>query len=225
MGGRIIFLNILVLSILLYNYYTSALVSSLLNAKPDVLETVKELYESTLKVGTEYQPYTNTFIVQARGNEWVQKLNSSKIFTSGRANYYSPEEGLAKVKKGGFAYHTEVTTAYPIVSRTFEADPICDLAQIEFIDPASVGFMVPKRSQYRQLFLVSLVKMQQSGIFKRERDVWVASKPECLLSSRVLSVGVNELFMVYMILVGGMFSAAIIFCIEIIWQKNQGKTK
>lgn len=156
MGGRIIFLNILILSILLYNYYTSALVSSLLNTQPNVLKSVRELYESNLKVGTEYQPYTNTYIVQARSDPWVQKLNSSKIFTSGRPNYYSPEEGLAKVKKGEFAYHTEITTAYPIISRTFETDPICDLAQIEFIDPASVGFMAPKNSQYRQLFLVRL---------------------------------------------------------------------
>lgn len=63
--------------------------------------------------------------------------------------------------------------------------------------------------------------MQQSGIFKRERDVWVASKPECLLSLRVFSVGVNELFLVYMILVGGIFLATAIFCAEIIWEKAQ----
>lgn len=69
----------------------------------------------------------------------------------------------------------------------------------------------------------SMVKMQQSGILKRERDVWVASKPECLLSLRVLSVGANELFLVYMILIGGIFMATVIFCIEIIWHKAQRK--
>ncbi|KAJ8925123.1 hypothetical protein NQ315_001305 [Exocentrus adspersus] len=219
LGGRIIFLDVLILSILLYNYYTSALVSSLLNSKPPVLETIRELYQSNLKIGTEYQPYTNTYIVQAKDNEWVQKLNSSKIFAGSVPNYYTPEDGLAKVKLGGFAYHTETTTAYPIISRTFEADPICDLAQIQFIDPASVGLMMPKKSQYRQLFLVSLVKMHQSGIFKRERDVWVASMPQCQSNLRVLSVGVNELFLVYIILVGGMTLAFATFCLEIVWYR------
>lgn len=156
MGGRIIFLNILILSILLYNYYTSALVSSLLNSKPNLLETIEELYKSNLEVGIEHQPYTDTNIIQERNNQWVQKLNSSKIFKSGQPNYYFPEEGLAKVKKGGFAYHTEAITAYSIISRTYEANPICDLAQIDFIGPFLMGLMVPKKSQYRQLFLVRL---------------------------------------------------------------------
>lgn len=61
--------------------------------------------------------------------------------------------------------------------------------------------------------------MMVRGIFQREYNIWVAEKPVCLLSSRVGSVGLNELFLVYIILIIGVFAAIIVFLVEIIWYK------
>ncbi|KAG5893020.1 hypothetical protein JTB14_037213 [Gonioctena quinquepunctata] len=216
LGGRIIFLNILIISMLLYNYYTSSLVSSLLSSKPTVFATIKELYDSHLKIGTENQPYTITYIIQQKNNELIQKLNSTKIYDLGKPNFVSPEDGVALVKEGGYAYHTLTTTAYPLIARSFERNLICDLAEINFLSPGIIGLIVQKKSQYKELFQISLMKMKVSGIYKRENDIWSSKKPECLLSSRILSVGVNELFLVYLILFAGVFISAMIFIIEII---------
>lgn len=62
-SSRIIFLNLLICSALLYNYYTSSLVSSLISTEPQVLKTIRELFESSLRVGIEYQPYTVTYML------------------------------------------------------------------------------------------------------------------------------------------------------------------
>ncbi|KAJ8978645.1 hypothetical protein NQ317_002282 [Molorchus minor] len=153
LGGRLIFLTVLVLSILMYNYYTSSLVSSLLGTKPPALKTIKELYESTLKVGIEDEAYTITHIIQEKDDYYVQQLNRTKIYDP-HPNFPTPKEGLRRVKQGGFAYHMQVTTAYPMISRLFDQEEICDLAQIDFVPPGYMSLIVPKKSQYRELFQI-----------------------------------------------------------------------
>lgn len=154
LGGRIIYLNLLILSIFIYNYYTSSLVSSLLSSKPNVLKTIKELYYSNLKFGIENQPYTITYILQQQDNIFIQKLNSSKIYETGKANYLLPDEGISKVGKGGFAYHTESITAYSLIAKLFDQDQICDLNEIDFVPPGLIAFLLPKNSQYKKLFMI-----------------------------------------------------------------------
>lgn len=154
MGGRIVYLNLLILSIFLYNYYTSSLVSSLLSTKPNVFKSIKELYNSDLKFSIENQPYTITYILQMKDDFYIQNLNSTKIYQLGRPNFLSIEEGLAKVKEGGFAYHTEATSAYPLIAKTFEQEEICDLNEIDFVPPGDIALILQKHSQYTELFRI-----------------------------------------------------------------------
>lgn len=102
----------------------------------------------------EDQPYTITYILQQLDDNLVQKLNTTKIYETGKANFLSPEEGIAKVREGDFAYHTEFTTAYPLIAKTFDQDQICDLNEIDFLPPGSVGLLLQKNSQYRELFMI-----------------------------------------------------------------------
>lgn len=154
LGGRIVYFNLLILSIFLYNYYTSSLVSSLLSTQPIQFKTIKELANSDLKFGIEDQPYTTTYILQENGDIYIQKLNSSKIYESGKPNFLTVEAGIAKVKEGGFAYHTEATSAYPLIAKTFNQDEICDLNEIDFLPPSIIGLVLPKHSQYTELFMI-----------------------------------------------------------------------
>lgn len=152
LGGRIIYLNLLILSILLYNYYTSSLVSSLLSSKPDVFETIEELIDSDLQLGIENQPYTFTYILQRSGDFYIRKLNRSKIYRTNK--FLTPEEGIRKVKEGGYGYHTETTTAYPLIARMYDQKEICDLNEIDFIPPGPMSLFLQKESQYKELFMI-----------------------------------------------------------------------
>ena len=51
--GRVILFNLLMLTFLLYNYYTSSIVSSLINSKRDTFKDVDELVRSDFKLGIE----------------------------------------------------------------------------------------------------------------------------------------------------------------------------
>ncbi|CAH2000816.1 unnamed protein product [Acanthoscelides obtectus] len=154
LGGRFIYFTLLILSTLLYNYYSSSLVSSLLNSKPWTPTNLKELYETKLRLGSEDQPYTTLFITQERNNTWVQQINSTRFYEKDQANFMEPKEGVALVKNGGFAYHSEVKTVYPLIAMTFDVDSICDLVEINFVTPGVIGLMAQKNSQYTKLFLI-----------------------------------------------------------------------
>lgn len=68
-------------------------------------------------------------------------------------------------------------------------------------------------------YFYSLAKVRERGISNREHRVWVTEKSQCLLQSRVVSVGKNELFLVYMILLVGMFLSVLILVMETFWKK------
>nr|WJJ63353.1 ionotropic receptor 75c [Pachyrhinus yasumatsui] len=219
LAGRIILLHLLICSILLYNYYTSSLVSSLISTEPEVLKTIKELLESTLRVGIELQPYIITYVLdRSKTDRNLFLLNRTKIFEHNRPNFLSVEEGVKEVHQGGYAYHTESITAYPLIARTFEQDAICDLAEIILIN-SDTSLMAQKKSQYKKLFQVSLRKMWTSGIMKKLYKTWVASKPECLSSARVISVGISDLFLPYFLLAVGVLTSLVILTLEVSWKR------
>ncbi|XP_030749280.1 ionotropic receptor 75a-like isoform X2 [Sitophilus oryzae] len=224
-AGRIILLHLFIMSVLLYNYYTSSLVSSLISTEPEVLKTIKELYESQMEVGIELQSYTITYILERSKVDYYMKLlNGSKIFPHDRLNFLPLEEGIERVHRGGFAYHTESTSAYPLIDHTFEQESICDLAEIGLINSFS-SVIVQKRSQYKKLFQVSLRKAWERGLLNKLLKTWVDSKPECLSSARVISVGVNDLFLPYFLLAMGFLASLIILLLEISRDKFQERLR
>lgn len=62
-GGRMVFYTLYLLTFLMYNYYTSIVVSSLLGSpvKSDI-KTMSQLAESSLEVGLEPLPFTLTYL-------------------------------------------------------------------------------------------------------------------------------------------------------------------
>ncbi|XP_076271756.1 ionotropic receptor 75a-like [Rhynchophorus ferrugineus] len=216
--GRIVLLHLLIMSVLLYNYYTSSLVSSLISTEPEVLKTIRDLYESKLQVGIELQAYTITHILNRSATDYyLRLLNNTKIFSNNQPHYLSVEEGIHRVRQGGYAYHTESINAYPLISKTFDQSAICDLAEITLIKSAS-SLATQKKSQFKKLFQISLRKAWVSGILKKLLLTWIAKRPECLSSSRVITVGINDLFLPYFILGFGMTSALVILGLEIAYK-------
>ncbi|KAJ8943880.1 hypothetical protein NQ318_019363 [Aromia moschata] len=167
LGGRIVFFGSLIFSILLYNYYTSSLVSSLLSTKPPAPKTFKDLYESDLQVGVENAPHVISYIVQMINDTYLALLNSTKIYQSSHPNYWTPKEGLEKVRQGGYAFYIAESTAYDIISRTFDNMQICNLGKVILMPASTVGLLLPKKSQYTELFQISSAMMRQGGIIKK----------------------------------------------------------
>lgn len=126
----------------------------MLSTKPSVLSTIEELSNSDLRFGIEEQPYTITYIVKEAHDIYIQKLNRSKIYENGKPNFVSPADGIKLVKTGGYAYHTDESSAYNFIAEYFNQNEICDLNEIDFLLPAELALMLPKVSPYTKLFMI-----------------------------------------------------------------------
>lgn len=219
-AGRFLFIVLLFFAILLYNYYTSSILSSLLSNPPQAFHTLDELGHSKLDMGVENVPYAVTWFNIINDSD-VQYIYKHKIFPPGAKdlNFFTAEEGMEKVRKGGFAYHTQLDTGYPIVAKTFDQNAICDISNIPMIPQVFAGIMVRKKSQYKELFHIALRMMKQAGLIHRISKIWEADKPLCLSSIRVVAVGIEQTFMAFVVLFLGIVLSAFILVIEIFWFK------
>ncbi|XP_044270076.1 ionotropic receptor 75a-like [Tribolium madens] len=220
LAGRISFFVLQVLSILLYNYYTSSIISSLLSKPPEAFHTLDELGHSKLEIGIENLPYTITWF-EIMNDSDVQYIYKNKVFppNAKKMNIYEPEEGIAKVKQGGFAYHTQLDTGYPIIARTFNQEQICDITEIPMIPQVGAGIMLQKISQYKEVFHITLRKAKEVGLVHRISQIWESKKPECLSSIRVVAVGSDQTFIAFLMLFIGMALSLVFLVIEIAWSR------
>lgn len=91
---------------------------------------------------------------------FLQKLENDSIVgrlhkknpSGGYAQFYvEPEIALPKVAAGGFAYHVELATAYPIMSKIFDEDTLCNLDQIELYHLQQMHQPLQKGSEFREM--------------------------------------------------------------------------
>lgn len=132
----------------MYNYYTSALVSALVDAETPKLTTLTEMMDARLKLAAEDAPYTRTYLKNIFDPE-VIRLNHTPI------EYIPIPEGVKRMHTGVYAYHSEPSQSYPVIARLFDAETICELGEIELYPHAKACLLAPKKSQYKELFSIT----------------------------------------------------------------------
>ncbi|XP_044270626.1 uncharacterized protein LOC123015160 [Tribolium madens] len=220
-GCKLVFLSILVLSLLLFNYYTSITVSLLLSVEAETEHTIEHLAHSNLEIGVENEFYVKNWLNSVNFTD-IQQLYKTKLSKlDGKIlNTYSAPEGLVKVGFGGFAYYTDTTTAYGTIGG-FSQDQICNMAQSDMIPPSFVGLVMQKKSEYFELFQISLLKLRQVGLVHRIQMKWEVAKPECYGNTEVLPVGMEQGMEALACLLTGVLLGLVILICEIFLKKRR----
>ncbi|GBP57235.1 hypothetical protein EVAR_82947_1 [Eumeta japonica] len=145
------------------------------------------------------------------------ELYNQKIEKSGQSNFLAPDVGMALVKSGGYAFHIDITKAYRIVKKTFASREICELQEIQLYPAQHMAAVVAKNSPYRELVTYGLRRMQEVGIYDRQKKVWDEPQPACARAPDGLlaAVTVREFSMALCILVFGIVLAFLILVMEI----------
>lgn len=60
--------------------------------------------------------------------------------------FMEPEEGMKRVRAGGFAYHTHPDVGYPYVNQFFSNREICELTEVTLGLPRQLAFAVSHNS-------------------------------------------------------------------------------
>lgn len=75
-----------------------------------------------------------------------------KIYGKGNtSHFYPPEQGVALIKDGGYAFHIEVARAYPIIETTFPDYAICELREVKLFKNTDLYNTMQKGTPFRDM--------------------------------------------------------------------------
>ncbi|XP_052740369.1 ionotropic receptor 75a-like [Bicyclus anynana] len=158
--------------LLLYNYYTSSVVSWLLNGPPPSINSLWELLDSPLTPVFEDVGYTYSWLQlpdyyfnrKAAKAEDELKRRLNNMIKKGKTVDASINVGIELVRRGGYAYHAETNAANERISRTFDQRELCDLDSLLSFEHILLYPCVQKNSPYKEFFSWSLARLLERGV-------------------------------------------------------------
>nr|XP_023011564.1 glutamate receptor 1-like [Leptinotarsa decemlineata] len=215
-SGRIIIMSMLTLSIMIYQFYSASLVSHFLMKPETQIKSIEDILKSDMKVGCEDILYNRDYFLYTT-DEASKKLYSRKILgQKNNSNFLEPRKGLVLVEDGGYAFHVELATAYPIIQNTFPDKSICELKEVQMYRTQPMHANYQKHSPFRDMLDTCLQHLAEFGILYRELSFWHPKKPECITSKTVtFNIGLDYFYPAFLFLGIGMMISLIILTLEI----------
>lgn len=220
---------------MLYSFYTSVLVSHLVNVKYESsINSVDNLIDSQLDIG-----FLNTTIIrnllrvsicgliQSMENSnqiWLQgtvdprdiRLLKKKVLDTKRSNesfYLISYDGFEKVRQGHFGFLCQESFANRVVRNIFEPYEICETRRINFRNEP-VGIILKKYSPLRERFVINLLWLNEVGIHFKINLHWNGRKLKCLSHNHYESVRIEYLAPIFGILILAYISSIGILVVE-----------
>ncbi|XP_046959722.1 ionotropic receptor 75a-like [Vanessa cardui] len=219
--------------LLIYNYYTSSVVSWLLNGPPPSINSLWELLDSPLQPVFQDTGYSYSWLQlpdyyynkkNAKAEEVLKKriLNMKK---KGNSIIIPVNEGIDLVRKGGYVYHTDVNSANSRISQTFTQKELCDLDSLNSMEKNLLYPCVQKRSPYREFFIWSLSRLMERGIIRCIQQRTWSHGVKCEGSSpRALALGGAA--PAFILLAAGYILGTVIMLFERLkWKQEKSRLK
>lgn len=148
-------------------------------------------------------------------------------------HYVATETGLNLVRRGGYAFMSDVAPAYMYIHRKFAPNELCDINEINMRSKLLLAFVAHKQSPYKELlkakycvfmyiifkmlsFIFRYRKFRDYGILSKYQRVWSPSKPPCMADSIVFAVGLEYAGPLLVFLAVSMLISFFILMVEII---------
>ncbi|XP_026847944.1 ionotropic receptor 75a [Drosophila persimilis] len=225
LSGRMAFYALMLTSFLMYNYYTSIVVSKLLGrpAKSSI-RTLQQLADSSLQVAIEPTPYTLVYVTTSDQPD-VHSLYLNKVAGSKQSPdhiWMSTEEGVKRMRdNAGFVYIAGAATAYEFVRKYFLPHQICELNEIPLRDASHTHTVVLKSCPYAELFRLNELRMLETGIhFKHER-YWMRTKLHCYQHNHSVAVGLEYATPLFILLLGSIVLCVGLLGLEVLWHRHR----
>ncbi|KRF99010.1 uncharacterized protein Dwil_GK28324 [Drosophila willistoni] len=226
-GGRFAFISVMLTSFLMYNYYTSILVSTLLGSPvSSSIKTIQQLADSSLDVGFDTVPHTKAYVTSSQRPD-IRSLYKQKVEGKRDASniWLSPEIGVLKVRdQPGFVYTSEASFMYHFVEKYYRPHEIADLNEIKFRPESALYTIIHKNSTYKELLKRIQSRMLESGITSKLSRGYIKTKLHTFSKSYVINVGMEYAAPLFISLAVSYIIALLILLMELAWQKY-GKEK
>ncbi|XP_053663272.1 ionotropic receptor 75a-like [Anopheles marshallii] len=204
--SRVAVIVLLVANLVLYNYYTSTVVSGLLSSKMIGPESIPQVIDSSLKLSLTDTGY-HRILLREQTLPYSTRMHERKALPPRLPDdlplFTDVEHAVPYLRRGGHVLHCELTEVYPTIANQFTANEICELRTVEGLykyDIRVMGFVLPKHSMYSELFKITLMRAQETGIVKRIYRIHKIAMPICQGSATVYSVELAEVLLAFIIL-------------------------
>ncbi|CAD7005840.1 unnamed protein product [Ceratitis capitata] len=223
-GGRMAYFSLYSATFMMYNYYTSILLSTLLGTPPKSdIKTLGQLADSALNVGLEPLPYTYVFLNGSQLPD-VRRFVYRKIESKKDPEklWISVEEGILKVRdEPGFAFVLETSTSYPFLERNFLPHQICDLNEVLMRPDKSLFTQLHKNSSYKELTRLRGIRMLETGVWRKHRKHWFREHLNCVPSNYLFAVGMEYTAPLFLMLAYSYILCLVILLMEKLIKRMQ----
>lgn len=228
-SGRIVFLSLFLWGLLLLQFYSASVVGSLLSEPPRFINTLKDLSDSNLDVGIENMAYNYDYFATTT-DPVAHELHRKKVKPNKKRAvepYFTAEEGLKKVQKGGYAFHVDVATAYKIIEDTFSQDEICDLEEVQLFPARHTATATRKHSPFKKMVTYGMRQIVEHGVPGHLKYVWEPRRPRCLEShsSMPVPVALKEFSPALFSLFMGVALAVLVMLIEMFIDRRERRRR
>lgn len=187
-------------SLVIYQFYGSFIVGSLLTETPKTIRTMKQLLNSRLDFAMDELPYIQDTFSHVFEESALVMYN--KIMEQPKP-FIPLFTGLNLVKKGTLAYNTDGIYAYAMLKSAYPPPPasdfvsknifvfisallsdaeLCELQQIKYVQKIPTGPGLPKKSPLRELIKIGVRKLHETGIIAHVWKTWISHRPKCVRS-------------------------------------------
>ncbi|XP_011262095.1 uncharacterized protein LOC105254854 [Camponotus floridanus] len=213
-ASRIALIQITVFGLLVYNYYSAAIVSARLNEPLHKMnDSLYSLGHSKMEFAAEKNIYFD-FLLRNKRPE-VQYFKHIWDIIPESKRFITIEDGVERIKKGGFAYHADPDDIYPSIEQAFDKQMICQLTEVHLLQPSELGLWSNLKSHFHEISKIALLKISTSGLRRREIRRRSARRPYCPNDEVfVSSVTIYEVAPILFLLLFGMMISLIIFGVE-----------
>lgn len=74
-----------------------------------------------------------------------------------KEKFMAPYDGMKRVRKGFFAYHIDLNTAYPLIERLFDNQQTCQLTEVFLVKPTDTGVFMSRNGSFVELAKIGWV--------------------------------------------------------------------
>ncbi|KAK9879944.1 hypothetical protein WA026_008454 [Henosepilachna vigintioctopunctata] len=227
-SGRMIFLFSLLCFMFLYTAY-SGMIVALLQSTSDTIISLNDVLASGMELGVENLSYAVPYFKQA--NDIVKKkIYIEKLKSKGEKFLMPLNEGMEKMRTEFFAFHTELASAYKVVSDTFQESEKCKFREISYINIVEPYITATKNHSYKDImkigYSVRLFWLNELGFYNCERRRIFYERPKCSGEiSSFVSAGLIDTYGAFLFFGIGILLSLGIFLMEHILNRYIGKNR
>ncbi|XP_037910845.1 uncharacterized protein LOC119651354 isoform X2 [Hermetia illucens] len=167
MSLRIASIFLLVALLFLYTSYTANIVA-LLQSTARTITSLTDLLNSNLEVALDDNPYNRYYFPMAT-EPIRRKIYETKVLTAKGGSYINVSDGVERLRRESFAFHTELSVSYNLIERTFYEHEKCNLQTVEFLQVIDPWYAIRKNSSFKELIkFISYSRIWNSSKRKRE---------------------------------------------------------